>query len=41
MNNAVFGETSGNVKKHRDIKLVTVDTKRNQLVSKPNDHTTK
>ena len=30
-----------NVKKHRDIKLVTKDKRRNQLVSKPNYHTTK
>ena len=30
-----------NVRKHRDIKLVTTDTRRNQLVSEPNYHTTK
>ena len=30
-----------NVRKHRDIKLVTTDEKRNKLVSKPNHHTTK
>ena len=30
-----------NVRKHRDIKLVTTDKRRNQLVSKPNYHTTK
>ena len=30
-----------NVRKHRDIKLVTTDEKRNQLVSEPNYHTTK
>ena len=30
-----------NVRKHRDIKLVTTDKKRNQLVSEPNDNTTK
>ena len=30
-----------NVRKHRDIKLVTTDKRRNQLASKPNYHTTK
>ena len=41
MNNSVFGKTKENVRKHRDIKLVTADKKRNQLVSKPNYHATK
>ena len=41
MNNSVFGETMENVRKHRDIKLVTTDKRRNQLVSEPNYHTTK
>ena len=41
MNNSVFGKTMGNVRKHRDIKLVTTDKRRNQLVSEPNYHTTK
>ena len=29
------------MRKHRDIKLVTTDGKRNKLVSEPNYHTTK
>ena len=39
MNNAVFGKTMENVRKHRDIKLVKTDDKRNKLVSEPNYHT--
>ena len=38
MNNAVFGKTMENIKKQRDIKLVTIDKKRNKLVSEPNYH---
>ena len=41
MNNSVFGKTIENVRNHRDIKLVTVDEKRNKSVSEPNYHTTK
>ena len=41
MNNAVFGKTMENVRKHRDIKLVRTDHKRNKLVSEPNYHTMK
>ena len=39
MNNSVFGKNMENVRKHRDIKLVATDKKRNQLISEPNNHT--
>ena len=41
MNNAVFGKTIENVKKHKDIKLVTAKRRKNYLVSEPNYQTTK
>ena len=41
MNNSVFGKTTENVRKHRDVKLVRTDVKRNKLVSEANYHTTK
>ena len=39
MNNAVLGKTMENIRKHRDIKLVTTDKERSKLVSEPNYHT--
>ena len=39
MNNSVFGKTMENIRKHRDIKLVTTDKKRSKLVSERNYHT--
>ena len=41
LNNSLFGKTIENVRKHRDIKLVTTDKRRNQLTLEPNYHTTK
>ena len=41
MNNSVFGKPIENVRKHRDIKLVTTNRRINQLLSEPNYHTTK
>ena len=41
MINAVFGKTMENLRKHRDIKLVTTERRRNYLVSEPSYHITK
>ena len=41
MNNAVFGKTIENGRKHRNIKLVTAERRRYYLVLEPNYHTTK
>ena len=38
MNKSVFGKTMENIRKHRDVKLVTTDKKRSKLVSEPNYH---
>ena len=40
MNNSVLGKTVGNVKKHRNIKVVTSERRINYLLSEPNYHTT-
>ena len=41
MNNTVFGKTIESVRKHRDIKHVTIESRRNYLVSGSNYHITK
>ena len=38
MNNVVFGKTMENVRKHRDIKLITTERRRNYLMSELNYH---
>ena len=40
MNNAVLGKTMKNVRKHRNIKLITTERRRNYSVSEPSYHTT-
>ena len=41
MNNVVFGKAMENARKHRYIKLVTTERRRNYLVLEPNFHTIK
>ena len=41
LNNAVFRKTMENVRKHKGIKYVTTERRRNYLVLEPNYHTTK
>ena len=38
---AFLGKTMENVRKHRDIKIVTTDKRRNKLASEPTYHKTK
>ena len=39
MNNAVFEKTMENVRKHRDIKVITTERRSSYLVPEPNYHT--
>ena len=38
MNNSVVGNTMENVRKHKDIKLITTNKRRYKLMSEPNYH---
>ena len=38
---SLFGKTMENLRKHRNIKLVTTDEKRSKLISEPNYHAAK
>ena len=39
MNNAVYGKTMENARNHSEIKIITTNARRKQLVSQPNYHT--
>ena len=39
MNNAIFGKTTENMRKHRNIKLFTTERRRNYLVAELNYYT--
>ena len=41
MNNSVFGKTMENIRRQRDIKLVTTDKRRSILASEPKYHSIK
>ena len=41
MENAVFGKTMENIRKHEEIKLVTTERRKNYLEAEPNYHATK
>ena len=41
MNNSVSGKTMENVRKHKYVKLVSTERRRNYLVSEPTYHSTK
>ena len=40
MNNSVFGKIMRNMRKHRGVKVITTEARRNYLVSEPNYHIT-